>query len=108
VYADGRRYAAGGIVVCVRRRHAHDLPTRLGISISRRAAPTAVARNTFKRRVREVFRLHKHGFSPGWDLVVVARRDGAEMTYAELRRTILECLGRAGVVADNLGAADRD
>ena len=103
MYADGRRYDARGIVVCVRRRHAHDLPTRLGISVSRKTAPSAVERNTFKRRVREIFRLHKHRVHAGWDLVVVARRDGARLTYVELRDAFLACLRRAGVLADDCG-----
>ena len=45
---------------------------RLGITVTRKVG-TAVRRNRIKRRVREVFRLHRSSLSPGLDLVVNAR-----------------------------------
>ena len=46
----------------------------------------AVRRNVVKRRVREVFRQHKHELPPNVDLVVVARPTAAEASAAELEK----------------------
>ena len=44
---------------------------RIGLSVARRVG-NAVARNRVKRRLREAFRLNRHG-GPGYDLLVVVR-----------------------------------
>ena len=58
--------------------------SRLGLAISRKAVPRAVARNRIKRCVRESFRQHQ-GEIPGWDLVVLARSAAATTTGKALR-----------------------
>ncbi len=45
---------------------------RLGLSVSRRAG-NAVKRNRVKRLLREAFRLQRHDWPSGYDLVVVVR-----------------------------------
>ncbi|HET8700365.1 MAG TPA: ribonuclease P protein component [Nitrococcus sp.] len=45
---------------------------RLGLAVSKKTAPSAVARNRIKRRIRETFRLHQHAVG-GKDLVVIAK-----------------------------------
>lgn len=67
-------------------------PSRLGITASRKVG-NAVVRNRFKRRVREWFRHHRSGFPKGIDLVVIARREGAELPYAALSDRLDALLG---------------
>jgi ribonuclease P protein component len=52
----------------------NDLPTsRLGLSVSRRVGP-AVARNRWKRKLREAFRMSRAQIPAGLDLIVIPRR----------------------------------
>lgn len=56
--------------------------SRLGMAVSKRVG-NAVVRNRVKRYTREFFRRHKMLFTPPCDLVVVARRQAADLQYAE-------------------------
>jgi ribonuclease P protein component len=65
----------------------HFLPApaaRLGLAVSRKVDPHAVGRNRIKRVAREAFRLARRGLPCG-DCVLVAKREAAAATPAELR-----------------------
>jgi ribonuclease P protein component len=74
-----------------RRDETPPRASRLGIIVRRRDGG-AVARNLFKRRVREIFRLGKSRLGRGWDVVVQPRADASQPPrrfpagYAELAR----------------------
>lgn len=57
--------------------------TRFGFTVSKKVGD-AVVRNRLRRRLREICRLHLAAFAPGWDVVFVARSDGAQASYAGL------------------------
>lgn len=63
--------ARGRIVACVWAPNGRSV-ARLGLAVSKRALRRSSARNTFKRLVREHFRLHPLS---GMDLIVSCRRD---------------------------------
>ncbi len=56
--------------------------SRLGMAVSKRVGG-AVVRNRVKRYTREFFRRYKMQFDPPCDIVVVARRQAADLQYAE-------------------------
>ncbi len=56
--------------------------SRLGMAVSKRVG-NAVVRNRVKRYTREFFRRHKMQLDPPCDIVVVARRQAADLQYAE-------------------------
>ncbi|MBC8187748.1 MAG: ribonuclease P protein component [Proteobacteria bacterium] len=56
---------------------------RLGITASRKVGG-AVVRNRFKRRVRAWFRVRRSEFATNEDIVVIARRPGAQLTFGQL------------------------
>ncbi len=60
---------------------------RLGMAVSRKAAPKSVSRNRIKRAVRETFRLRQHEL-PAVDLVVLARPPAATADTPELQRAL--------------------
>jgi ribonuclease P protein component len=80
VQRKGRRQTAPHFVVITRRRK--DLPSRLGITTSRRVG-TAPERNRVRRLVREFFRRQVPPTSPR-DIVVIARPGAARLSYGEV------------------------
>jgi ribonuclease P protein component len=75
VFAARKSAAAGPIVVYVAKNDV-GVP-RLGLVVSRKVG-TAVARNRWKRRLREAFRLEKQNLPQDVDVVVLPRTAEAE------------------------------
>jgi ribonuclease P protein component len=68
---------------------------RVGFTCSKKVG-NAVARNRAKRRLREVARLElpAHG-RPGWDYVLIGRRDvTATRSFDDLRRDLVRALAK--------------
>jgi len=78
-------------------RESADHPTRVAV-IAGRKVGGAVIRNRTKRRLREAVRALLSEIGPGWDIVIVARKAGAEASYGRLSAVLRELLARAGVV----------
>ena len=72
-------------------------PTRLGLSVGRKVGG-AVVRNRVKRRVREIFRLHKHLLKPGYDIVLNIRKGCETRKYSELENSVLGFFREAGLL----------
>ena len=71
VYRNRKAQRAGGrIASCVWAPNGRTT-ARLGLAVSKKSLPRSTQRNTFKRLVREHFRLHP---LPGVDLIVSCRR----------------------------------
>lgn len=85
VFADATR--AGDQFVTVLAR-PNGLPhARLGLAVGRRKITRAARRNTFKRIVRESFRVHQQRLS-GLDVVVIAKPAAAAIDRSRLRASI--------------------
>jgi ribonuclease P protein component len=67
---------------------------RLGVTTPK-ALGGAVVRNRIKRRMREVFRLHRSEIGPQWDIVVNPRKAALDAPFAalerEFRKVIQKC-----------------
>ncbi len=74
------------------------LPLRLGVSVGKQVGP-AVARNRFKRRIREIIRRRLGRLAPGWDVVVSARSAARTASFSELESAVEGALSRAGILA---------
>ena len=86
VYNEGQRRSASLCTVFYRPNGLAQ--TRLGITVPRRLG-TAVLRNRIKRRIREVFRLHRRELPGGWDIVLNPRPAAATVAYPALERELL-------------------
>lgn len=56
---------------------------RLGITVTRKVGDATV-RNRIKRYVREAFRRKRGSFTPGYDMVWVAKQSAATIGYADV------------------------
>lgn len=65
------------------RRPGDEALARLGVTVTRKVGP-AVVRNRIKRYVREAFRRKRGSFTPGCDMVWVAKQSAASVGYAEV------------------------
>jgi ribonuclease P protein component len=70
-------------------------PARVGVITSRRVG-TAVERNRTRRRLREIFRLHRNLLPSGLWMVIVPRRAAVRTTFAALAEEWRALVERAG------------
>jgi ribonuclease P protein component len=101
IFQHGRRVATPVLAL---HWQAADTGPRIGLAVSRKVDPNAVGRNRIKRALREAFRHHRDQLANG-DYVVVARPPAAKCDGAELGRTLLNLLQRAGALSASTVAA---
>lgn len=63
---------------------------RLGLVVTKRLGK-AVRRNRLKRLLREFFRRHREGL-PKQDIIIMARKGAADLSYAEIQRELARIL----------------
>jgi ribonuclease P protein component len=95
VFARPQR-SSDGVFTVLARRNGLDWP-RIGLAISRKHAPRAVARNRIKRLVRESFRLRQTGLG-GIDLVFLGRSGMNACSNAEVQASLDRHLTRLDAV----------
>ena len=88
-------YANGFLVLYARPNRTQQ--NRVGITVSKKLGH-AVVRNRVRRRLREVYRLNEDRFSPGWDIVVVARSRCIHADFPELTNAYLLLAEKAGIL----------
>lgn len=104
-----RLYATKGVansymVLYARRnRSGHNY---VGITVSKKLGG-AVVRNRTRRRLREAYRLQEDRFTPGWDIVIVARTRAVQADFGALTRGLLALAQKEGLLREqpDVGAA---
>ena len=71
--------------------------SRFGFVVSKRLGK-AFNRNKIKRRMRESIRLQMQEIKPGFDLVLIARKEIGQATYLEISRSLEGLLKRADLL----------
>jgi ribonuclease P protein component len=61
----------------------------------------AVRRNRVKRRIRNAILSFLPFIKPGWDVIIIARKQIVDATFEQIRSTLLALLFRAGIIAKN-------
>ena len=88
-------FANGYLVLYARKnRTAYN---QVGITVGKKLG-CAVVRNRIRRRLREVYRLHEAQFTPGWDIVVVARSRALGASFGQLTDAYLSLAEKAGLL----------
>jgi ribonuclease P protein component len=95
----------------IRRRSAHfqvvalylnggdaQMPSRFGISISKKVSKLAVVRNRIKRRIRSALRTLLPRVQPGWWVVIVVRSSAATCNYWEILQELEQLLLKTEVL----------
>ncbi|HZC04147.1 MAG TPA: ribonuclease P protein component [Ktedonobacterales bacterium] len=93
----GRRQQGQWLILVYARRVAADsatLPARIGFSVNKRVG-SAVKRNRVKRRLREAIRRRLWKAQFGWDMIVIARPEAADVEYSRLADELYDLLTRA-------------
>jgi ribonuclease P protein component len=90
VYEKGKAYGSKLLVLYVLNPEKDREEGRLGISVSKKVG-NSVVRHRLRRLIKESFRLQKSKWAAR-DYVVVARKEAAGKSYAEIEETLF-CLG---------------
>ena len=96
VYREGRRRSSREFTLFVRPNGLEI--SRFGWSI-KKALGNAVRRNRIRRRLREIFRLHRREITPGWDIVVHPRTTVATAESSALAQEMLKLLSSSKPIA---------
>ena len=97
-----RLYSSKGIAnsyfVLYARRNRLNL-NRVGITVSKKLGH-AVVRNRTRRRIREIYRLNEERFTPGWDIVIVARSRTVEGNFSKMTEALLSLARKSGILRE--------
>lgn len=95
-YTKGASFKQGALIVY---RVANGLDrNRLGLSISARNIKRANRRNAIKRILREIYRKSKKHLAPGFDIVLVVRRDNKASEYENMKKLFEKLTKEAGLI----------
>ena len=65
-------------------------------AVSKKVHKNSVRRNKIKRRLREIFRVHRSELRSPHDLLIIARPSILELSFLDLRDELLHVLKRSG------------
>lgn len=82
----------------LRRAIAEPVPTRIGISISRKVSKHAVTRNRMERQIRAALRHLLPQISPGWDCIIVVKPTDETCNYGQFLQELRQLLAQAEVL----------
>ena len=71
----------------------------IGLTVSAKLGH-AVVRNRTRRRIREIYRLNEACFTPGWDIVIVARTRSVEGDFSKMTAALLSLAQKCGLTGD--------
>ncbi|MBQ2745595.1 MAG: ribonuclease P protein component [Lachnospiraceae bacterium] len=97
IYKNGKSYANKYLVMYVMDNP--DGKSKLGISVSKKVG-NSVIRHRVTRLIRESYRLNRHMFNSGLNIIVIARATAKDKGFAEIESAFLH-LTRMHKIATN-------
>ncbi len=98
VYRKGKSFANKYLVMYVLKQNTQQ--NRLGVSVSKKVG-NSVVRHRVGRLIKESYRLNEPLFSPGCDIVVIARTTARDRSYQDIESALLH-LGRIhGIIKES-------
>ncbi len=97
VYENGKSYANRYLVMYVYPNNMEI--NRLGISVSKKVG-NSIIRHRVTRLVRESYRLNKHRFNSGLDIVVVARATSKGRDYKDIESAMMHLCKLQGIIKE--------
>lgn len=85
------------VVYKLKKEQAH---FRIGISVGKKIG-NAVMRNAVKRKIRQSVTELKPQIESNYDFIVIARKPAAEMTTAEVKKSLIHVLSLAKIYRPN-------
>ncbi|MFD0871816.1 ribonuclease P [Chlamydia abortus] len=95
VYRWGKSTANHQFVLYRKEKNASQ-PLRVGVSVSKKVG-NAVVRNRIRRVVKEIIRLNIDRIEGNADLIFIARKPAADMSYHEMEKSLFHVLKKAGL-----------
>ena len=86
VYKRHNSFADKYMVMYVRKNS--ETFNRVGVSVSKKIG-NSVVRHRVKRLIKEAFRTSEDMFNSGLDIVFVPRKNAAEMTFEETKKSLM-------------------
>ena len=92
VYARGSRHYSRHLILRALyfKPSLSDLPTRIGIVISKKVSKKAVVRNKLKRRIRAIVRPCLKNLEVNWQIVIIVQPQAIECKYEHFLRELKE------------------
>ncbi len=72
--------------------------SRFAVVVGTKVSKSAVVRNRLRRQVREAIRSRLEEVKPGFDVMVLIRKEAIGKTYPELERHVVDALRKAKIL----------
>ena len=98
IYNRGKSVSDSNLVLYIVKNNKSNT-LRLGITVSKKIGK-AIVRNRVKRLIRESYRLNKHKFRYGYDIIFVARGLSRERNYWEIEKSVVNLMKKGGLLKE--------
>lgn len=72
--------------------------SRFAVVVGTKVSKSAVTRNRLRRQIREVIRLRLGEIKPGFDVMMLVRKEAIGKTYEELEKHVVNGFKKAGIL----------
>lgn len=89
VYQKGKKYWNRNLILYCAGNGLDS--SRIGFSVNKKYG-NSVERNRAKRRMREICRLNFHNMAQGYDIIIIPKKNVADIGYRELKSAVVHIL----------------